>query len=1483
MQDLVDSLAEVEAGRAVPARDRVERDDDAMSVNNDDILADENVDIYAKVRQQVNSGLENQRRVAMLLNAVEATIKEQKEQCSPLAYFGALMTLLEQQNSHSNSKDAEGIAVAASSLLAIVFPRIPSNILRLKLSVIATTLTGSIKTFHTAAALVRDLTLCVEVILQAQDLTTWTNATSTNIAENSRASEVRSLFLLLLILSMDQRPKVRRRAQEGLKKLLSRPPPPSTHHPAAVPAIDYCINQISEFASSTDMKARDRESQILHVLVFLKSILPVLAMQGAHEKTLVKIRTLCELLLKLPVKTSGTGNTVMTQWVFQVLDSLFNAPQHAGNVNELFAHLDVSLVDSVLRSLLTLRPYQNDVTLGPAWLDLVSHGFVSLSTLLKSDTDRSVVEAAFVDQYKSTTFPELLGAFWLTSYKAMLGQDTKKLIIDKAASMFFALITECITDEMVQTAVGSLRSAEGSDDPVLQIIELINFSITNVHYRDSWGAILRIAEGAMFRLGVDAPGLVDGLLTSLIEHRDAPSFSDDFPFKEELESALEAAAQSMGLERFSITIPLNIFDVTEDDKRRPYLLTTFQKALERPAFNKSALFGPANLVYFTETLYPLYNRLRDRSDQLKAQGHLHASKLFETLARQAFALFPAICSTVASDLAECFDQLAPQLGKLLQADSGVYEIDPETGLPVKEDVRPLIYSGLESLVLGYSEIVATLDPENLEHQELLELATAGLSRLKASANKFLSVFCNTYTTISPNLLSTANHKAGVLQQLHERGNLALERCITSFLNVAEGRSVTSYFFNLVKNLLKIQNEQSEETDENMDEEEDAVKKELLRLRTYAILDLLCILLPFLPEVRSLEDWDPNSRETAPEIPSSSPLHMFYKVLINQLNDEDGSFQKKTYKALNLVVSALTPSNQVPLKELMDRLIDPEVLQTTTSGAKKPRMKLIQLAVEGVPADKEEEGKELLIDFVPVALSEVMLTTKEASEKARNAAFDCLIAIGRRMHVIGQKVSKKREWERTRKALASGKDADGMDADEDEREISLREFLMMVTAGLAGSTANMQSASIACLSRIIFEFNEMETDVVKEVVKTVLLFISSPNREIIKAALGFVKVAIVTLKQEYLEDDLETLIPSIVNISRDHKSHFRSKVRHILERIIRRFSYEAVEGFIPDTDRKLIVNIRKRRDRIKKQKAAARQQKAEDGDSDDEVDAKKAVLQNKQKMQSRQKEFDDAIHGSESELEDSDDDEDQYIPDQFKDALSRKPKKAAPGTTQIREDDEVLDFLDPTIVSRVTTKANVQKKNSKGKAAASAFEVNEDGRLVFEDEDENGKQNSAPQPSGASAEDYYRESLTGEGAFQRLPDGRIKFLNKRKRDEDEVMEEGSDEESKPVAGSRFGIRKPKKATGMDDSTKNRMLGRQFKAKKAKGDVKKAGMPDPFAYIPLSGKIVGSRKKSTQLTKDYKDVLKSAVTGRDASQKAGSARTGKGVNKANKRHK
>jgi ribosomal RNA-processing protein 12 len=232
---------------------------------------------------------------------------------------------------------------------------------------------------------------------------------------------------------------------------------------------------------------------------------------------------------------------------------------------------------------------------------------------------------------------------------------------------------------------------------------------------------------------------------------------------------------------------------------------------------------------------------------------------------------------------------------------------------------------------------------------------------------------------------------------------------------------------------------------------------------------------------------------------------------------------------------------------------------------------------------------------------------------------------------------------------------------------------------------------------------------------------------------------------------------------------------------------------------LILNIKKRRESLKKRKL---------NPQTNEISTKTP--------DSTKKSFADTFHESGSELDsDGEDMDEDYIPDQFKEEMDTKRKTKS--QTVIREGD-VVDFLDKNVVSQVShTRKSKQIKKTE-------FHT-QDGKLVLENSDDKTAANNERN------EDYYKQSLTSEVSFSRTADGRVKF-NKRKRNADE---DTGEIEVDPAVGKRWNASEGKKKQNIDTS---KLLGRQYKAKKARGDVKRAGMPDPYAYIPLSGKIVGN---------------------------------------------
>jgi ribosomal RNA-processing protein 12 len=310
---------------------------------------------------------------------------------------------------------------------------------------------------------------------------------------------------------------------------------------------------------------------------------------------------------------------------------------------------------------------------------------------------------------------------------------------------------------------------------------------------------------------------------------------------------------------------------------------------------------------------------------------------------------------------------------------------------------------------------------------------------------------------------------------------------------------------------------------------------------------------------------------------------------------------------------------------------------------------------------------------------------------------------------------------------------------------------------------MISASITALTRLLYEFHgRVQESTVRDLVQTMDLFLTSNNREIVRSVLGFVKVWIISLPNEMVLPSLPTLVPNLIVWSHEHKAHFKAKVKHIFERLIRRFGVELIERYTPETDRKLIANIRKMRERRKKKR---------DNADDDEEDADPAERR-KGKFES---EYDQAVYGSESDS-DSDISND--------DVLARsvaKGQKAKKGGKQyiVEDDDEPLDLLDRKVLAHVSstkpvkgrTVADVKKKSAK---------TDLDGKLVFNDNsdddvmdfDDQGMMNGA-EPGDGTIEggiNAYVNAIKGKDAPQRGQRGKLKFKNNRSGDEMEVDED-----------------------------------------------------------------------------------------------------------------
>ena len=357
-----------------------------------------------------------------------------------------------------------------------------------------------------------------------------------------------------------------------------------------------------------------------------------------------------------------------------------------------------------------------------------------------------------------------------------------------------------------------------------------------------------------------------------------------------------------------------------------------------------------------------------------------------------------------------------------------------------------------------------------------------------------------------------------------------------------------------------------------------------------------------------------------------------------------SLQKKAYKLMIRIPDSEAGGKLLTerSKELSDVLLSSA--QKVVAPARRDRLVAFRKLIEHMNQSK--------LYIIPSLIPEVVMSTRENNERARSVAFELLV-------IMGDKMAQGGVVKNTASASATPMTGDVL--------ASLEEYFKMVTAGLASPNQQLVSASIIALARIMYQFKQSLTDaMVDDLVQTIDIFLTSTNREIVRSALGFIKVAVTCLPVTVMLGRLHSLIPNLLIWSQEHKARFRSKVKHIFERMIRRFGVEMVERYCPDSDKKLVVNIRKACERRKRKNQEEKTQT--NGTSAETVKERRAVFQS---------EFDEAIYGSDSDSEPG---------RNFDDGIATKlPINERSSRMYIRQDeDDPLDLLDQKVFGKIST-------------------------------------------------------------------------------------------------------------------------------------------------------------------------------------------------------
>nr|CAB3479479.1 unnamed protein product [Digitaria exilis] len=276
--------------------------------------------------------------------------------------------------------------------------------------------------------------------------------------------------------------------------------------------------------------------------------------------------------------------------------------------------------------------------------------------------------------------------------------------------------------------------------------------------------------------------------------------------------------------------------------------------------------------------------------------------------------------------------------------------------------------------------------------------------------------------------------------------------------------------------------------------------------------------------------------TFAEVADEDLLDKLFGFIKSYLLNSSMSCHSKALLALSIIVKEHNEYSLAHLDEIMLLLhgmkpvLDNSVLESQLLCYQ-------HLLVHMIKVNEENTSKKAFL-----ILNELIVALKSKKE-SRKLAYDVLLA--------------------TSANLRSSK-SDSSDSD-------LQRLFTMVMGYLSSKSPHIVSGAIAALSLLIYSDANFCMEV-PNLIESVLVLLQHKAIEITKAALGFVKVLVTSLKPEKLLKLRADIMSGILQWSKVTKHHFKGKVVLILEILIRKCGFDAINLVTPDEYRDFVKSV-----------------------------------------------------------------------------------------------------------------------------------------------------------------------------------------------------------------------------------------------------------------------------------------------------------------------
>ena len=221
------------------------------------------------------------------------------------------------------------------------------------------------------------------------------------------------------------------------------------------------------------------------------------------------------------------------------------------------------------------------------------------------------------------------------------------------------------------------------------------------------------------------------------------------------------------------------------------------------------------------------------------------------------------------------------------------------------------------------------------------------------------------------------------------------------------------------------------------------------------------------------------------LPTSSYPALF-SIFGITVSSKDALTQKRAYR---IIIRLSEPDTGVEALSSYVADIEKIILdnsETVQTSSKSARLAAIRAVIELLPPNH--------LDFIVRMVAEVILAAKDVNEKSREAGFETLIAMGKKMNDPNGIIMLSK--------------VPGYDEQTPDQPSSISEFFKIMAAGLIGESQHMVSSTITAFACLVFEFkDQLDIAVLLDIYDTIELYLTSNSREIAKSAIGFAKVCV----------------------------------------------------------------------------------------------------------------------------------------------------------------------------------------------------------------------------------------------------------------------------------------------------------------------------------------------------------------------------------------